>query len=87
MTNFQYILLPVVPIISFINYSELIAQKRFIRLAWSPNLEPHFSHYKLYRDTEPGIMVYLTTIEYRIPEYTNVSTIGFSVLGKEIRRW
>jgi fibronectin type 3 domain-containing protein len=138
-----------------------VAQQQFIRLGWSPNTEPHLSHYNLYRDTEPGTIVYLatieksdtiytdtriiegetyyykltavdvqgfesapsnevmatikaipgednenvailekfeleqnypnpfnpkTTIEYRVPEYTNVSIIVYSVLGKEVRR-
>jgi hypothetical protein len=52
-------------------FHELKAQEQFIRLAWSSNNEPHLSHYNLYRDTEPGTMVYLTKIDKSDTLYTD----------------
>lgn len=75
MTNFKYILLPVILIFLFIYQNVSIAQQQFIRLGWSPNTESHLSHYKLYRDTEPGTIVYLATIEKSDTIYTDTEIV------------
>ncbi len=75
LTNFKYILLPVILIFLFIYQNVSIAQQQFIRLAWSPNTEPHLSYYNLYRDTESGTMVYLATIEKLDTIYTDTRII------------
>lgn len=75
ITNFKYILFPVILIFSFIYHNVSIAQQQFIRLGWSPNTESHLSYYNLYRDTEPGKMVYLATIEKPDTMYTDTQIV------------
>jgi len=51
------------------------AQEEFIKLAWSPNIEPDLSHYKMYRDNLPGTMVYLDSISSSDTIYTDAQVV------------
>jgi len=51
------------------------AQEEFIKLAWSPNIEPDLSHYKMYRDNLPGTMVYLDSIASSDTIYTDAQVV------------
>jgi hypothetical protein len=53
------------------NLSPSYAQQESVTLAWSPNYEPDLSHYNLYSDTQPGTMVYLTSIPKSDTIYTD----------------
>lgn len=73
--NIKYILLPVILIFLFLYHNVSIAQEQFIRLAWSPYVEPQLSHYQLYRDSKPGTMVYFTSIAKSDTIYTDTEII------------
>jgi hypothetical protein len=77
MTNAknQLILVLFIFIFLIVGISDSSADEQFIRLAWSPNTELHLSHYKLYRDTKSGTMVYLTTINRSDTIYTDAEII------------
>lgn len=52
------------------------AQGEFIQLAWSPNIEPDLSHYKMYRDNMSGTMVYLDSISASDTIYTDMQVVN-----------
>jgi hypothetical protein len=55
----------------YIFSSSTWAQENVLRFAWTPNKEPHLSHYVIYRDTEPGTMKMLDQIPKTDSMYTD----------------
>ena len=59
------------PFTLFLFPSTVFAQQESVKLAWSPNIEPDLSHYNLYRDTQPGTIVFLAAISKPDTTYTD----------------
>jgi hypothetical protein len=55
----------------YIFSSSTWAQENVLRFAWTPNKDPHLSHYVIYRDTEPGTMKMLDQIPKTDSTYTD----------------
>jgi len=51
------------------------AQQDSVKLAWSPNSESNLSHYNLYRDSIPGTMNYLVSIQRPDTTYNDLTVI------------